>query len=43
MLEGSIETELSTLNFYALRVLDNYTVELMFIFFPTLSFSINFL
>lgn len=33
MLEGSIETELSTLKFYALRVLGNYTVELTLIFF----------
>lgn len=32
MLAGSAETELSTLKFYALRVVDNYSVELIFIF-----------
>lgn len=32
MLEDIIETDLSTLMFYALKVVDNYTVDLMFLF-----------
>lgn len=39
MLEGSLEIELSTLNFYTLRVPDSYSVVLMYFFFWHLSFS----